>query len=74
MEYKGQLFGKVGKSSFPLIKTAEEVDKMEAVNKKMVEHLISAEMEIKAMYKRCNIGSSNILSSIQQLIEEATTV
>lgn len=36
MEYKGQLFGKVGKSYFPLIKTSEDVDKLEKQHSQML--------------------------------------
>ena len=41
MEYKGQLFGKVGKTYFPLIKTAEDVDLLESENKSLKECLDS---------------------------------
>jgi len=40
MEYKGNLFGKVGKHYFPLEKTTEYVEKIEEQNKKMNEVLI----------------------------------
>lgn len=79
MEYKGTLYGKVGKSYFPLVKTAEQVDKMESDNKQMLKELkntLTVIDNIKSIPGYQDVGGhlGACKFRIEQLIKQATTI
>lgn len=79
MEYKGNLYGKVGKSYFPLMKSADDVDKMESDNKKMLKELkntLTVIDNLKSIPGYQDIGGhlGSCKYRIEQLIKEATTL
>jgi len=62
MEYKGKLYGKVGKHYFPLEATSNDFDNMQKQNTEMLEILIRGDAT----------SFENMKTEIQQLISKIT--
>ncbi len=76
MEYKGKLYGKVGKTYFPLLKTASEVDKLEKENAEMLEmlkfHVDGLDLSDFEFYNKYGFNVSEVFPRTRELIKQAT--
>jgi len=66
MEYKGKLYGKVGKTYFPMVETAEDFDKFKQEHAEMVEML---EDVCNQLFKCDNLMASDVRQLLNKIKE-----
>lgn len=69
MEYKGKLYGKVGKTYFPMVETAEDFDKLKQEHAEMAEALKSLTNLFAKEYDEDSIGGIKI-SKAKELLNK----
>jgi hypothetical protein len=70
MEYKGKLYGKVGKAYLPLLKTTDDFERLEKENKELKSVMIAAAEEIQLHWQaHCDeegYGPSNLMHRLEK--------
>jgi len=72
MEYRGNLFGKVGRHYFPLEKSTDYVEKLEKQNNEMLEMLKKIYKIENASFGLKSFDVDRLKLELKQLIKEAT--